>query len=149
MNELTELYKNLEEYSKDFDSWDNVEKFLETLEEIANYNNVESVSVLIRFFNDSDYTDYVYERLQGIIASYGSKVYVTELLKNLSTMLPHAKDWATGMMYGILNNKECLEILKQNIHLAQKEALELVLNKIYEESEGHRAVVDELRGLLK
>ena len=149
MKKLEKLYKQLELYSN-FDEGDNDEKFLNTADKIVEIRDPNSMPALLKYFDDNE-RSWVLESFKGIIKSsryLNEKLFAKTILKNIHIMIPHAKEWAEGFLYIILNEKECLKTLKQNMHLADKTSLTQLFDLIYEESEEHRPIIDELRTIL-
>lgn len=149
MTSLNELYDKLEIYSKNFNDWDSIEKFSKIAREIVSYGDINSFPILLKYFDDNDDTDFVLEDLSDAIEGYDGEKYIKGILQNLSIMFPKAKIWARGLIVVCLNSPEDLEILKANLHLAEKEKLLEILDMIYQRTEKHRPVIEELRNLIE
>ena len=148
MSTLEELYKKLEIYRKDFDNHDNVMAFADIADEIILKQDPASIPILLKYFDDEDRTDYVWEHLRKSLEYYPDKIYVNSLLENMGLLLPHARNWMVGMLYGIFNHEECYAIIKGSLSLVDKEKFLELLDIIYQESESHREQVEELRSIL-
>ena len=148
MDNLQELYKNLKEYS-DFEEDDNDAKFLETVDKILSLGEPSSLPVLLQYFNDEE-TSWVLKSLSGTIIDYfDDKSYTYEILKNLHIMFPKAKEWAFEFLYIILNTPACLEIFRNNLHLANKDQLLELFNLMDDGSEPHHSIINDLRKRLE
>ncbi len=147
MENLNKLYKQLDQY-KDFNKNDNDQKFLEIVDKIVDFHDPKSFKILIKYFDDSD-RGWVLPCLVSAVIDYlDEEKYTICFLKDFNTMFPHAKEFCSELFYPIILEKECLKTFKQNIYLADKISLKQLFDLIYEESEEHRPIIDELKEVL-
>ena len=78
------------------------------------------------------------------IEDYDNEAYVKRLILNLDKFT-NASEWRLTLFYRIMNNVKCLKILEDNLYLADYEILDEIFNKICEESEDYRAIIEKLR----
>ena len=103
----------------------------------------------MQYFNDEE-TSWVLKSLSGTIIDYfDDKSYTYEILKNLHIMFPKAKEWAFEFLYIILNTPACLEIFRNNLHLANKDQLLELFNLMDDGSEPHHSIINDLRKRLE
>lgn len=127
---------------------------METQEDIANFEslvwllteekNETILSELFTIFDDDCPHLEVMWTLQHAIEDYDNEVYIKRLILNLDKFT-NASEWLLTSFYRIMNNTKCLKILEDNLHFADHKILDEIFNKIYEESEDYRAIIEKLR----
>lgn len=141
------LYGNLQKYSN-FGDESNIEKFLDTADDIVLAGYEDAPKYLLKYFkDDSDYS-WVFEELSSSIEHLPTQIYVGGLLNNLKDMQLEAMNWSKDMLYPVLNDKQCYECLKSNITKADTQTLKNLLLKIQSESEAHSQQVQEVISIL-
>lgn len=149
MKNLNELYKDLEKYSHFNEDEDNCNKFLNIFDEIVLKNDPSSIKELLKYFDDNPEYDWVLESMRCSIENFNDDIYVIEILKNLKLLFEKSFDWSTSLIYSILNNKNCLEIFRHNMSLANHETLLKLFKVIETESPKHKELIAQLHSELQ
>lgn len=128
-----------------------VDEFMELIYEIIESNDMGYLPYLFKFFQELHNVEGIGETLKNIIETHPADIYVTYLLRTLKEQYQKIHDECKYMFWGIFNDLEYFEVLKKNIHLADRETLLKLLNDIYEDKYSlpeHKTIVNELRKLL-
>ena len=145
MENLNKLYQELEAY-KDFDSDpNNIEKFLDTVDEIVLLKNSSSIPILLQYFDDESDYSWVFEELIGYVESYESEEYVTQFLKNFNILENKAKEYLSSLIFHIFNSSQHFSLFRKHMHLADRQALLKLFDIMEEESPHHAELIQELR----
>jgi hypothetical protein len=142
MKRLEELYADLKKFS-DFDAnSENPELFLNTVDEIVLRNDPSSIAVLLKYLDDNSEHTWVMESLMIALENYEDKTYVATILKNLNETSPY---WMSGLIFGILNNNNCLSLFKKGLILANPTILLKLFDFMKNKSTHHALLIQELR----
>lgn len=118
-----------------------------TAYELAESKDLHIFNQLVGLFDDDcEYPEIMFSLVHSL-ETYPKQDYVCGVLQNAENF-SKCPEWYTTLIYGILNSETCLEILKNNLHLAKKEHLQEIFDSIYMESEEHRPIIDELKEIL-
>ncbi|MDR3224251.1 MAG: hypothetical protein LBT03_01550 [Holosporales bacterium] len=151
MDKLLEQYfKELEKYS-DLNNPDNDMPFSDIVDKIVLTKNPEAIPLLLKFCDDDMRCEYTSESLVSQIEYFEIEDYVPALLTELKSMFVKASQYCKYFFYTIFNTPDCLNCLKQNIHLADKETLLKLLDNIESDKyrpDERRPIITELRGLV-
>ncbi|MDR0740696.1 MAG: immunity 30 family protein [Puniceicoccales bacterium] len=84
------------------------------------------------------------------VESFEDSFYVETFLKGLKDFYNNSKECIEGQFYRIMNHNPSLEILKKNVHLADKKTLLALLDNIENDEplERHKPIITELRALV-
>ena len=119
-----------------------------TAYELAGTKDPEILASLIDIFDDDcEYPEVMYSLVHAI-ETYPDNLYVVSVLFKVKDFVKYP-EWFGRLVCRIINDKECLKLFKQNIHLADKTKLLELFDVLYEESEAHRPVIEELRKLIE
>lgn len=144
MNKLSELYEKLNKFS-DFNIDDNSEMFLDTVDEIVKFNDIESISRILCFFDDNSDYSWVLESTSNALEHYSMEKYVRGLISNLSFMIERCPIWADSFFNKIFNSDTYRDYFINNIHLSSKESLLKLFDIMEKESPHHRNFLNEIR----
>lgn len=146
MNGILKQY--LEELAKygDLQNMDNDIPFMEVVGKIVELQDPEAIPYLLDYLDDDMKCEYTSEEIQNAIESFEDRFYVPCLLKKLKDLLPKAKDLCEYFFWAIFNTPETLEVLKENIHLADKESILTLLD--YIQSENKKPIIEKLRRIV-
>ena len=147
MDNLTLLFKDLEKYN-DFNQNENIESFLDKVDEIIAEGNPGCVQPLLKYFDDD--TDYVWvlESIKLSLEHLPKEIYVKEVVTNINILMPHAKGWAVSFLYPILNEQSYFQLLKKFAGEAPKKELMDLLTMIEKESPTHQSLVQDVRSAI-
>lgn len=138
--------ENLKRYAK-METEEDIKLFEITAYELAETKDPEILKELIDIFDDEcEYPEVMYSLVHAI-ETYPSDVYVKGVMLKIKNFLSYL-EWYKTLVYGILNHGKCLQLFKENVHLADQDKLLELLDIMYQESEAHRPVIDELRKLI-
>ena len=149
MESLKKLYKDLERYSHFGEGAEYPEKFLETADKIILLRNPDSISELLKYFDDESEYTWVFESLKISIDYFDSENVVFHLFKNLPNLLKKSPIWSSAILNRILNAEECEKFFIKNAHLAKKKDIFYFLETFVKEYPHHKEKIKELRDLLK
>lgn len=83
--------------------------------------------------------------LVHLIETWPKEIYVKTLLKELASSLQKSPFWMEKLFNRIFNDENYLSILKQSLHLTDREAFSLLLETMEEEFPHHRELIQQLR----
>jgi hypothetical protein len=147
---LQKYFKELEKYS-DLSNPDNDMLFADIVDKIVAVGNPDVITRLLQFIDDNTNCEYTYESWSVWIESFDTEDYVPKLLMLLKDIFLKAPDHCEYFFYTIFNTKDCLECLKQNLHLADKTTLLKLLNNMWNDKNclmEHKPIIAELRELV-
>jgi len=139
-----DMLKKLKIYSKMLKQED-IDFFEHYVWKLAEAKNLEILSELFQLFDDScPYSEVMYSLVHAV-ESYPDDFYVKIFISNIEKMLVSSKNWVQILLFAILNDEDCLEIFRANMHLAPKESLLKLFSIMEEESPHHFELIQELR----
>jgi len=138
-----------------FKTNEDVDEFLEIIGEIAK-EIVETkeqgyLPFLFVFLQDDPEFIVVRDSVMRAIECYTDQIFVDYILENLKYYYEKIPDCLLMFFWVIFNTPDCLKILKQNIHLADKETLLKLLNNMEQDKycpPEHKPIIAELRELI-
>lgn len=139
----SEVYEKLERYS-DFSNEDNIDLFLDTVDEIVGYRDPDSIEVFLQYFDDNSDYSWVFESLGGAIEQFNKEIYIEKLLKGLPSLIEKSPLWADNLFNKIFNDQDYLKCFKEKINLATKNSLLRLFNVMEKESSHHQGLIKEL-----
>ena len=142
---LNLLYQKLEKYKYFDKDPKNCERFLEVVDEIVLRKDPDSISILVKYFDDKSDYSWVLESLRCAIESYPDNIYVEKILENFDNMWVAATECTQDLFYMILNNPQTFLILKELIIKKTPGNLCELLEKIKLESPHHSPLIEELK----
>lgn len=143
--------RELKSFGPDFNSQADVDEFMELVDQIPLIENPDYLPYLIEFLDDDCYIEGVNETLLNDIEYSPAQQYVPYLLDKLKDFYTKARNQFKYLFWTIFNTSEDFEVLKKNIHLADKETLLKLLDDIYKDKYSlpeHKEAIQELRKLL-
>lgn len=144
MKPLDILFEELQKLSA-IDQQENIEPFLDKVDEIIAVGDPACIPVLLEYFNDDSEYSWVLESIKLSLEHLPAEIYVKEILANLKIMMPHAKSWALSFLYPMFNEPSYFKLLKQFAYAAPKSELLQLLNLINDDSIAHRPLVKEIQ----
>jgi hypothetical protein len=132
---LDKYFTTLEKY-REFEVNDNVQRFEETLGNIARLKDPKSIQKLLHYFDDeSDYHDILFG-IVHLIEEFDDHTYLQELLPNIPWLVKKSPYWAKVLHYRILNCSSTLDeytkvssSLSKEIKLSLKQLLQEIKNE--------------------
>jgi hypothetical protein len=135
-----------------FDTNNDVMEFLDIIGNIATNGDVSYLPVLSGFLSDKPDLIDVRDSIMMAIETYTDYDYVTYLLTELETILIKIPRCTIMFFWTIFNTTSCLQVLKQNIHLAAKETILKLLKNMENDKycpDKHKPIIRELRELVE
>ncbi|CAO5682726.1 MAG: hypothetical protein HEEMFOPI_01768 [Holosporales bacterium] len=148
MKTIEELYKDLEQFS-DFSNQENIDLFLNVVENIVHLRNPESIDVILKFFNEDTEYGWVMTSLRKILENYPAEIYVEHVLNNIENLIDNSLTYTDEIVNSILNSKIHRLIFFRMINCADKQKINLLFNFMEKESPHHKQNIEELREILK
>ena len=134
-----------------FKTPEEVDEFLEILQEIATTNDPDYLPFLFAFLQDDpEYID-VRDSIMLVIEGYPLNIFCQFVMNNLKSLCIRIPDCIATSVFQILNTANHVFILKQNIHLADKETMMKLLDNMEKDKycpEQHRPIIAELRSIV-
>jgi hypothetical protein len=150
MDEVLRKYFEELEQCSDLSNMDNELRFAEIVDKIALTRDSDAIPLLLRLFKDDNAgEDIAMQRLQHGIESFPISDYIPVLLTELKNIFVKASDSCCCFFYAIFNTEECLDFLKKNVFLADKETFLMLLDNMENDEplERHKPIIAELRRL--
>ena len=138
--------ENLKRYAK-METEEDMKLFEITLKDFLVNKDHKVLEELIEIFDDNCENPEIMHNLVQVIENYPPEIYVEVLSYKIKDFKKYP-EWFTLLLYHIFNSAIHLELLKKHIHLADRDKLLELLDIMYQESEVHRPVIDELRKLI-
>jgi hypothetical protein len=139
--------KKVRQYAK-MESEEDIKLFDITIYELAATNELKVFDQLMDLFDDDcEFPDVMFNLVHAL-ETFSNQDYVRGVLLKSKDFRKYP-EWYTTLIYRILNSKNCSEIFKRNMYLAAQQDLLEIFDLIYQESEMHRPIIDELREILK
>jgi hypothetical protein len=133
---------------------EDVAEFGRIMETIAEKDKTEEdekfLPDLFLLFDDDWPCDGIICPLIHAVESFEDSFYVETFLKGLKDFYNNSKECIEGQFYRIMNHDPSLEILKKNIHLADKKILLVLLDNIENDEplERHKLIITKLKKLV-
>ncbi|CAO4845710.1 MAG: hypothetical protein CNLJKLNK_01333 [Holosporales bacterium] len=143
---IEKLFLDLKQFS-DFNKKENIDCFLETIDNIVKLKNPQCIKEIIKYFDDNNEYSWVFESLIHSLECFEDDIYVTELIKNYHRMISNGKNWFFIMLNRLLNNDACFIVLK-NIFKKGYYVNPIILNEFEKEYPHHQNIINELRKIL-
>ncbi|MFK7973523.1 MAG: hypothetical protein AB8B66_01485 [Rickettsiaceae bacterium] len=110
----------VDEKVKDKEWEDAIDNYADAVKEIIKQDCIESLPILLKYFDDNNHTDFVLEHLLSSIGEYGyhnnnNDAYVKALLQHIHIMIPRAIGYAHYLLHDILSDTKSYKILKNNL----------------------------------
>ena len=134
-----------------FETQNDVDEFLELIDQLDTATNPEYLPYLFEFLQDDCDIEGADETIRLAIEDAPAHYFVPSLLKNLTKLYNKAHNQCKYLFWGILNDIEYFDNLKDNIHLDDKETLLKLLDDIYKDKYSlpeHKEAIQELKKLL-
>ena len=133
-----------------FETQNDVDEFLELIDQLDTATNPEYLPYLFEFLQDDCDIEGADEAMRLAIEDAPARYFVPSLLKNLTKIYNKAPNQCECLFWTVFNTSECFVELKQNIHLADKETLLKVIQDIENDEPlpEHVKAIKELRELL-
>ena len=100
---------------KSLDNCDDMSEFVELFKKSVNSKDVRYIPILLSFFDDdSEYQD-VMQFMVTELEEFIPEDYIPVLLTQIENMLKKSPEWLITIFMRILNDDNCVEILKESI----------------------------------
>ena len=132
--DLTIQIEKLKEISQDYSSDNYVADFEDVLAEIHELHDVDSIPLLINFFDDNCEYDELMFSIIHTIEDFRDEIYVEKIIGKLEDFYRNAPRWASIVHMRILNSRPTLDAyineLKTSTSKKQFEVLRDMLSEI-------------------
>ena len=147
---IKQYFKELDKY-RNLSTIDDELMFSAITEEIIKMKEPETIPLLLDYFDDNIRAgDITFQHLENDMDYFNPSDYIPCLLIHLKNMIKKAMNESGYLLSHLFNFPEKLKILKENIHLADKESLLKLLNYLEEDDcpKPHKPIIAELRKMV-
>lgn len=144
LHEKDELIAKCTRYPERVAISEDIELFEKTISKLTEIKDPKILEKLMDNFSDNcEFPEAMYNLIYDIEA-YPNDMYVTTILSKLKDLCYNFECFKV-IIYEIINDQECLEILKKNLRLTDKKQLLKILNIIDNKSGSHHLIVKEIK----
>ena len=147
MTKLQELYEKLEKYS-DFTEEDNIEKFLDTIDEVLLKKDPSSIKEILKYCREDCEYDIITESLPQSVLYLLDEEGVQHFLPCIKDFFRRCPSFCEEVVSILFNTKEDCEFFRQNMYLANKTSLLELFDLMKKKSPHHKELITELRAEL-
>jgi hypothetical protein len=145
------LVNKLDQLSS-FNTNDEIMEFLDIISDIAENGDVAYLPKLFDFLEDEPDLVDVRDSIMMIIERYPISIYIPYLLSNLKMKFTTIPECCEIFVSRLLHKGQDILLLKQNIHLVDKETMLKLLDNLENDEycpEVHKPIIKELRELVR